>query len=337
MPKPQQAQTRDYTIWLSKMKLIIGSALWLLAAMCSIANELTNYNKTQIVSRAKTLYMQRKPAHLELLAAAKTGDAEAQFYLAEDLRENFQYMTPEAKQWYEAAANQGDYYAIFRLANSENTICRLIGNCPEINAAFWKNAFFSKVKAAARRGNAEAMAVLYQATGNVRWLEKLAAAGFPSAQLKLAHQYREGHRFFWPGQRKNAINRLIEAAAQKGHPKAMLEYSGLLVQTRKFEEAWLWLERAAATGYADAVLEYALTLKDGMPAGLNKNVVSAHGLLNLLLALDGGGRLDDLARYVLHSLEPEMSAEQITCGKHFAEQWKSNRPPLSFFREKLEF
>ncbi len=246
-------------------------------------------------------------------------------------------MTREAQRWYESAANQGDYYSMFRLATSSNEICKILKTCPNVKRLEWKNALLSSAKIAANKGNAEAMAILYNITGNLSWLQRSADAGYPPAQFLLAHRYREGNAFFWPGQREKEEIRLIKASAKQFYPRAMLEYSTILQHRGEYEEAWHWLREAASTGYAEAIMEYALTLKDGMPIGKNQDTIKAYGLLSLLLSLDGGGGLDDLAKFSLKGLSKNLSPRHISDATLFAKQWQNSHPPLSYFRVKLEF
>src|SRR5471030_3134696 len=73
-------------------------------------------NLTPLQQQAKSLglerYNQYKVATPALSIAAEAGDREAQFYLAEELRQQKKHITAVAQKWYEAAAAQGDYYAI---------------------------------------------------------------------------------------------------------------------------------------------------------------------------------------------------------------------------------
>lgn len=66
-----------------------------------------------------------------LTVAAKAGDRDSQYYLAEALRKNNRHMTPEAQKWYEAAANQGDFYAMIQLGRSDDDMCKVMENCPD--------------------------------------------------------------------------------------------------------------------------------------------------------------------------------------------------------------
>ncbi|MHC8339430.1 hypothetical protein [Pseudomonas sp. HLT2-19-2] len=79
------------------------------------------------------LYNQYKAASATpfLLIAAEAGDAEAQFYLAERLRKEKQFMTAEAQKWYEESANQNNVYAMIQLGRSGDNLCVNMGNCPE--------------------------------------------------------------------------------------------------------------------------------------------------------------------------------------------------------------
>ena len=80
--------------------------------------------------RGLMLYNQYKEAVPDLRIAAEAGDREAQYFLAESLRLEKRYMTTEAHHWYEAAAQQGDYYAMIRLGRSGNDLCTVMNNCP---------------------------------------------------------------------------------------------------------------------------------------------------------------------------------------------------------------
>ena len=76
--------------------------------------------------RGLMLYNQYKEAVPDLRIAAEAGDREAQYFLAESLRLEKRYMTAEAHRWYEAAAQQGDYYAMIRLGRSGDDLCTVM-------------------------------------------------------------------------------------------------------------------------------------------------------------------------------------------------------------------
>jgi TPR repeat protein len=76
--------------------------------------------------RGLMLYNQYKEAVPDLRIAAEAGDREAQYFLAASLRLEKRYMTAEAHHWYEAAAQQGDYYAMIRLGRSGDDLCTVM-------------------------------------------------------------------------------------------------------------------------------------------------------------------------------------------------------------------
>jgi TPR repeat protein len=73
-----------------------------------------------------TLYNQHKAVSATsfLTIAAEAGDQEAQYYLGESLRRKNHYMNPEARKWYEAAAEQGDLYAMIQLGRNDDDLCK---------------------------------------------------------------------------------------------------------------------------------------------------------------------------------------------------------------------
>lgn len=109
--------------------VIVGLACLL---SCIITHASTLTHAQQIAKENSiTLYNQYKTAEPELRIAAEAGDREAQYYLAEDLRRTSRYMTAEAYNWYTAAAEQGDLYAMRRLRSMEDDLCIAMGNCPK--------------------------------------------------------------------------------------------------------------------------------------------------------------------------------------------------------------
>ncbi|WP_336346808.1 hypothetical protein [Pseudomonas monsensis] len=93
------------------MKLHIAG--FLLVAFTPAALALSD-SELAMKSRGIILYNQFKAVSATplLKIAAEAGDHEAQYYLAESLRQKNSYMNPEAKKWYEMAATQGDLYAM---------------------------------------------------------------------------------------------------------------------------------------------------------------------------------------------------------------------------------
>ncbi|MDD1979841.1 sel1 repeat family protein, partial [Pseudomonas putida] len=169
--------------------------------------------------RGIMLYNQYKPSEKELRIAAEAGDAEAQFYLGEDLRHKNRYMTAEARNFLEASASQGNLYAMIRLGHSGSGLCNILGNCPAgyKSSDDWSLEAWKISKALAAKGDPEGLYIFYRVTGELEFLVKSAEAGFPFAQYWLARRYHNGDGFFWlPWRRSQEIERWYKAAAENG-------------------------------------------------------------------------------------------------------------------------
>jgi len=165
------------------------------------------------IEEAKVLYNQRKPALSQLKDAAAFGDAESQFYLAEELSGPLEQMTQEAAFWYEKSAAQGDMYAMYRLAFQNTDVCQALQNCPAggVPAQAWKAKLTGLAQSRSKHGDGEAMSMMYLLTDDLDWLEQSANAGDASSQWLLANRYREGHGIFLiPSNRKKEEERLLK-------------------------------------------------------------------------------------------------------------------------------
>ena len=274
-----------------------------------------------------------------LTIASEAGDHEAQYYLGELLRRKNNYMTPEARKWYEASAAQGDYYSMFQLATAGGDLCAVANKCPSgiKSAGDWLELLIKTAEPRAMKGDAEAMAIMYNAKSDLTWLEKSAEAGYAPAQWLLANRYSEGEgSFLLPWNRKSAEEKWLKASSEGGYPKAMIEYISILYERGDMEGVRHWLEIAAKTGYQDAVSSYGAYLshtpdKVGYPIDL----IKGYALVSLLKELDGGGNVQVYVEGKLPLISEKMTPEQITEANHFAKEWKATHPPLSFYPEKL--
>jgi TPR repeat protein len=316
---------------------ILSAALLLLVFAPHASAELTAEQQTA-KDRGITLFNQYKAAATELRIAAEAGDAEAQFYLAEELRKETQFLTADAQKWYEASAAQGDYYSMFKLATSEGDLCATANKCPagSKSAGAWLELLIKTAEPRALKGDAEAMAIMYHAKSDLTWLEKSAEAGYAPAQWLLANRYSEGEGSFLPWNRKSAEEKWLKASAEGGFPKAMIEYISILYERGDMEGVRHWLEVAANTGYQDAVSSYGAYLshtpdKVGYPIDL----VKGFALVSLLKELDGGGNVQVYVEGKLPVIAKKMTPEQILEANDFAKKWKATHPPLSFYPEKL--
>lgn len=224
------------------------------------ANAIADLNLDQQAAKSRGLLLlkQYKHAQLELRIAAEGGDAEAQFYLAEELRKEKQHITTEAYKWYEAAAEQGDLYAMIRLGRSNSDLCRTMNNCPsgKKKADEWLAEATTIAKEKADQGDAESLYIMYELTADRKLLEKSANAGSPVAQYRMAIGDRQGEGFLLPWKRQQSVETWFLASAKGGNPKAMMQLFGIYREKGDLEQARYWVEQAASTGYESGVYNY---------------------------------------------------------------------------------
>ncbi|MHC8407239.1 SEL1-like repeat protein [Pseudomonas sp. TMB3-21] len=288
-----------------------------------------------------TLYNQFKAISATpfLRIAADAGDPEAQYYLGESIRKNKRYITSEAYSAYEAAALQGDIYAMIRLAQEKSDLCVAMNNCPKgrKKAGEWGRMALDAATVKASEGDAEAMYLRYVVTGDKKWLDKAAESGFAYAQYFSGVMYRQSRGFFiTPSKRAETIEKLMKSSAEGGYPQGMLEYGAILAEKKDLQGYRFWNEKAAATGYVTAVFSHGWNLgKEPSEFGYTYDSVKSYALLNVLLELDGGGGMPDYVNYILPGISAKMTQQQIEEAKNLSKQWKETHPPLSFFPEKL--
>ncbi|WP_277373080.1 sel1 repeat family protein [Pseudomonas sp. AA-38] len=263
--------------------------------------------------------------------AAEAGDKEAQYYLGEAIRLSKRYMTVEAQRWYEAAAKQGDLFAMLRLGNSDD-LCHTLGTCA-VSAPEWREKALELAYERAEKGDTEAMRALFHAGEGLVWLEKAAEAGDRYAQQHLASLYKAGEGWFLiPCNREKAIEKWLKASAEAGFPLGMMEYAHVLGYQNRVEEAKIWIQRSAEGGYVEAVYSYASYLAH-MPdkVGYSRDLVKSYALFYLMSQLQGGGGVAEDARRKIKNVEALMSMEQVEEAEVFAEEWAKTHPPLSYF------
>jgi TPR repeat protein len=323
-----------------RFKYLITTALMALAITAQGAVNLTA-SQQSAKEKGITLYNQYKSSEPELRIAAEAGDAEAQFYLAEELRQKSQYITPEATKWYEAASAQGNLYAMLRLARSQGDLCATMNNCSpgKKTPAEWLKQARELAASKASKGDAEAAYVMYLATAELEWLEKSAESGYALGQWLLATRYKEGDgSFLLPWKRAEAVERWAKESAAGGNPKGMMEYAAILFEKGDSEGFRHWNEQAALVGYATTVYGYGSDLAHEPDTyGFPYDVVKGYALIYLLKELDGGGGMDANVNDKLPKIAKKMTPEQIDEAKKFAKEWKNTHPPLSFYPDKLGY
>lgn len=274
-----------------------------------------------------------------LTVAAEAGDYEAQYFLGEALRKNNHHMTPEAQKWYEAAADQGDFYAMIQLGRSGDDICNVIESCPtpKKKSIEWLNKAQRLAKPKAEQGDSEAMFIMYQLTIDQDWLEKSANTGHAIAQYWMAIGEQEGGGVFLPPwKRSESIAKWLKASSEGGYPKAMMAYVAVLYKEGDMDGVRHWLEEAAKTGEQNAVSTYGAYLTHTPDrVGYPLDLVKGYGLISLLKELDGGGSAQVYLEEKLPEIAAKMTPEQIAEADEFTKKWKATHPPLSFFPDKL--
>ncbi|MGV8902620.1 MAG: tetratricopeptide repeat protein [Pseudomonas sp.] len=275
--------------------------------------------------------------------AAKAGDGDAQYYLAELIRIRKKYITAEAQALYEAAAEKGDIYSMMRLSDKGDDLCHIMENCPpDIKTPQeWLESARSLAKERAAQGDGEAMQQLFMITGHFDWLVKAAESGFPDAQEWLGSLYKEGvGTFLIPGNRKKEIEKWYRASAESGYAPGMSSYADLLQKFGDLKGAGYWTEKAAEAGHFGSMSSYAAWTAH-MPdeVGYPLNLVKAYGL-TLLMAEADPGRGPSSPGYggqVLPEVAAKMTPEQIEAGKAYAKEWAKTHPPLSRFPPKYGY
>jgi TPR repeat protein len=293
-----------------------------------------------IKSHGIILYNQHKAisAIPLLVIAAKAGDHEAQYYLAESLRAKSRFMTPEAKYWYEAAALQDDLYAMIQLGRNGNDFCEASHECEKSvkQPVEWLNQAKKLAQQKADNGDAESMYLMYEITLEDSWLERAANAGDVHAQYWMAVGYKQGDGFFLPWNRAKAVEKWFKLSAENGNPRSMMEYAAMLFEKGDIAGFRHWNEQAAMAGYAESVYGYGSYLAHEPDTyGFPYDPVKGYSLVSSLLVLDGGGGMQENVEYKLPLISAKMTPSQISAAEELTKSWDLTHPPLSFFPEKL--
>jgi uncharacterized protein len=316
------------------IKQIIISIVLNIFFSCSAVAQLT-HEQQAAKDKGLTLYNQSDwyDSQPLLQIAAEAGDRMAQYYLGEAIRLSKRYTTAEAKRWYEAAAEQGDLYAMLRLS-SKDDLCRYMGTCNGTIGEQWRKQAIKIARERAGRGDTEAMIVLYLANQGLAWLEKAAEAGDGFGQYLLASVYESGKGWFLiPGSREKAIGKWFKASAENGFSPGMYLYTNFLYKHGGSEaDVGYWLKKTAEAGHIEAMVSYALNIAH-LPEryGLPLDLVKAYGLTYMLSKLEGGGVGPEDGKRNLPRIAEKMNERQIQQGIAFAKEWEKTHPPLSYF------
>lgn len=230
---------------------------------------------------------------------------------------------------------------MFRLSDVDSDLCSITDSCSSNTKRpeEWLQMILDTATPLAKKGDGEAMMILYNATGKLDWLEKAAEAGYARAQWLLAGRYEEGEGIFlWSGSRQESIEKWTKAAAEGEFPKAMMDYVGILIEKGDLQSARHWYQKAAETGYSEAVYSYGSYLAhEPNKYGFKENLVEGYALISILLELDGGGDMPRFVNLKLPKIAAKMTPQQIEEAQQYAKDWKATHPPLSFYPDKLGF
>jgi hypothetical protein len=272
--------------------------------------------------------------------AAKAGDRDSQYYLAEVMRMRKMHISSKVRKLYESAAEKGEIYAMLRLADDP---CHIAKNCPpDIKTSTqWLERARSQAEEHANQGDAEAMYQLFLITNNHDWLIQAAQSGFPRAQYKFEALYDGGDgTSVMPTTRKKEIEQWHKASAEAGYALGMSSYANLLLVRGNRKRAGYWTEKAAEAGHFGAMSDYARWTAH-MPnlVGYPRDLVKAYGLTLLLAEADPGidSRNPSDGELTLLKVMAKMTPEQIEAGKAYATEWAKTHPPLSRFPPKYGF
>lgn len=322
------------------MTILKAIAVAIIIALPTCVSATLSSQQQSAKERGIILFKQYKTAEPELRIAAEAGDAEAQFFLAEEIRQNKQYITDEAYKWYEAAATQGDLYSMIRIGRSNNDLCLTMKNCPtgKKEPKEWLAEATRIAKDKSDRGDAEALYIMYELTAEREWLKKSALAGDAIAQYRMAIGDRQGEGFILPWKRQEIVEHWFLLSAKAGNPKAMMQLFGIYREKGELEQARYWVEKAASIGYEAGVYNYGYFLAvDPKALGFTEDKIKGYALISLLKELDGGGAVQTDVEETLPQISEKMTPTQIQEAEDFATKWKTTHPPLSFFPEKIGF
>jgi len=321
-----------------KLIFVLLAVLWAGRAMAALTAE-------QQEAKIKGISLYNLIRHDEavpyLKPAADAGDVDAQYYLAEIIRQGKMMMTGEAYKLYESAAKQGSVDAMIRLADLKDDLCAIAGSCPtgELTPDEWGQEVQKIAGAKAQKGDNEAMRQLFSLTGELKYLIRAAEAGNGEAQYKLSSLYREGLGFFiLPGSREKEVERWLVRSAESGNPHAMNSYSNLLLRRDDKKNAGYWIEKAAQAGHVGAMSSY-IAYTAHMPNAVDYPIdyIKAYGLA--LMFREARSDTSDLSfgDKILARMAPKINQHQILDAQLFSEHWKRNYPPLSEFRPKYTY
>lgn len=286
--------------------------------------------------------------------AAKAGDMEAMYYLAEVHRLRHMGLTTEAMDWYLKAAEQGDPYAMLRLFQGGACIG---GECPK-GSDDWREAALDITLPKAEAGDPEAMLAMYYIYANLdasrltsvynllgiptragKWLKRAAEAGLPEAQTTWGSRIMGGRGwYFTKSRRLEAAESWFSRAAEQGYVPAMEQMDYVNREQQDFEESWRWRQQASNSGNIDSRLGvgwcYLDPGHDDEWCPNEQDKTKGWAILYAMSHELGGKGAEDIMDWN----REELSADQKKEAEALAEaEWIGHQPPLSRFPHRFGF
>lgn len=319
--------------------LFLSIALWVSTTSISNAQLIEN----QAVAKETGIMLYKQGAWTSsqpfLRTAAEAGDKKSQYFLGEAIRLSNRYTTEEARNWYVAAAEQGELYAMLRLSSKKDP-CNLLDDCAGKGNVDWREQALKIARERADKGDTEAMVVLFTTNQGLEWLERAAESGDNFAQQRLASAYQSGEGWFLiSGSREKAVKKWFKASAEGGFPPGMYLYANYLYEHNgSKEEVGSWLKKTAESGHINALGGYALNIAH-LPDtyGFPLDLVKAYAFTYLIASLKGGAIAPEDARLNLLEIAKKMQPGEIKLGISFAKEWEKSHPPLSYFHPTYDY
>lgn len=315
-------------------KIISFITMWLFCFPAHAISEDIEFNKGFVLYNQNDWINAQPP----LRSSAEAGNSEAQYYLAEALRLSNRYMTEESQKWYEAAAEQGDLYAMIRLGSNDDLCGSFQKKCKK-DRKYWTKEVRNQAKERANSGDKDAMEVMYYLSGDRDWLRKASDLGNSDASHLIAKLLLSDTRKEDSGEKTltSEAEKYLRKSAEEGNPKAMSLLSSMLNRRGDYSESKKWLEACLLTSHNNCVS--ALENIHRQLTETYKNLdyqpskTIAYGIL--LFRRDALGKAK--TTWILDTFEDELTAEQKAEGEKFFHEWKKTHPPLSFHVPKLGF
>jgi hypothetical protein len=247
-------------------------------------------------------------------------------------------MTDESQKWYEAAAEQGDLYAMIRLGSTDDLCGSLQKKCKK-DRKYWTAEARGQAKKRANSGDKDAMEVMYYLSSDRSWLRKATELGNSDASHLMAKLLLSDTREDDTGKTTltSEAEIYLRKSAESGNPKAMDLLSSVLNEEGEYSESKEWLEKCLLTSHYNCVLGLEIIHKQLIDKyknlDYNPDKSIAYGLL--LFRRDALGKAKTSSMF--DTFEDELTAEQKAEGEKFFHEWKKIHPPLSYHVPKLGF